>query len=193
MFNIDDYLNTLPLDTKVINISKKKLETLPEYIFTRFIYLEELDCSSNKLISLPELNINLLKLNCSFNKLTRLPNLNDKLIELKCTNNKLSRLPELNNNLKKLKCDFNNLTYLLELSDNLEELYCTFNDLYLLPDPTCSGVKIKIVYIFLQFSFNRLRPLLSIILKSLLNINKPFSNLLVIIYLNNIKVYFLHP
>ncbi len=50
-FNIEDYLNSLPEDIEVINISEKNLTYIPS--LERFRKLKELDCTFNQLISLP--------------------------------------------------------------------------------------------------------------------------------------------
>ena len=87
-FDIIEYLNKLPLDTKRINVSNKQLIYLPN--LSRFKNLQYLDCSNNHLTTLPELNDNLLVLNCENNKLVVLPKLNNKLQELNCKLNYLT-------------------------------------------------------------------------------------------------------
>ena len=57
MFDCENYFNSLPLDTIKIDVSKKDLSNLPDIL--RFTNLQELDCSFNKLTSLPTLNNNL--------------------------------------------------------------------------------------------------------------------------------------
>ena len=94
-FNIEEYLDSLHLDTEKIDVSYKNLTYLPD--LSRFTHLKELNCSYNKLTELPCLNNNLTKLNCSNNFLTKLPNLNDKLNLLRCINNRLKYLPNYNN------------------------------------------------------------------------------------------------
>ena len=113
-FNIEDFLNLLPLDTTKINVSNKGLTYLPD--LSRFKQLTHLYCYHNKLTSLPPLNENLTHLNCSYNKLTELPHLNDNLRHFNCNYNPLTWLPPLNNKLEFLYCRntniFNKNTYL---------------------------------------------------------------------------------
>ena len=66
-FNIEDYLNSLPLSTTKINVSKKRLTYLPD--LSRFKQLTHLICSSNKLTYLPPLNNNLQELICYNNNI----------------------------------------------------------------------------------------------------------------------------
>ena len=53
-FNIEEYINSLPLDTTEINISNKGLTYLPD--LTIFKNLTFLNCSRNKLTQLQHLN-----------------------------------------------------------------------------------------------------------------------------------------
>ena len=130
-FNIEDYLNSLPLDTTIINVSNRRLTYLPD--LSRFKQLTYLYCHHNQLTELPPLNDNLKRLNCYYNQLTELPPLNDNLQELYCHYNQLTELPPLNDNLTDLYCSFNQLTELPPLNDNLQELYCHHNQLTWLP------------------------------------------------------------
>jgi E3 ubiquitin-protein ligase SspH2 len=92
-FNIEEYFNSLPENTTIIDLCNKGITYLPD--LKRFTELTEL--------------------HCHFNELTSFPVLPEKLRILSCTNNKLSSLPELPNNLEILICGNNNLTYLPEL------------------------------------------------------------------------------
>jgi len=130
-FNIEDYLNSLPLDTTEIDVSGKGLTYLPD--LSRFKQLIHLFCSDNQLTELPHLNDNLKVLNCSYNLLTWLPHLNDKLERLYCHHNQLTELPPLNNNLTQLYCFQNKLTELPPLNNKLIVLYCNHNQLTWLP------------------------------------------------------------
>ena len=130
-FNIEDYLNSLPLDTKYINISGKELTYLPD--LSRFKQLIHLYCFQNQLKELPTLNDNLQELYCFQNQLTELPPLNENLQVLICNYNNLTSLPHLNDNLEFLDCCNNQLTVLPHLNDNLQELYCNHNQLTWLP------------------------------------------------------------
>ena len=147
-FNIETYLNSLPLYTTCIVLSNKNLKILPD--LTRFKQLThlfcndnhltwlpplnntliQLDCSGNKLTELPPLNNNLTQLYCSFNCLTSLPPLNNNLTHLYCSRNQLTELPPLNNNLKILNCSFNQLISLPPLNNTLTQLYCSDNNIY---------------------------------------------------------------
>ena len=140
-FNIETYLDSLPEDTKKINVIGKGIDHLPD--LTRFKNLKYLCCSHNKLTSLPELNENLKELNCNNNKLTSLPPLNEKLNGIYCSNNQLTSLPPLNEKLKHLCCSSNKLTYLPPLNKNLKGLYCSNNQLISLPQ---LNEKLKLLY-----------------------------------------------
>jgi hypothetical protein len=131
-FNIDNYLNSLPEDIEIINVSHKGLTHLPS--LRRFYKLKILNCDYNNLTTLPELNASLQKLNCNNNKLTTLPELNDSLQELYCYNNELTNLPKLNRSLYVLHCGSNKLTSLPELNVYLNTLYCYHNKLTSLPE-----------------------------------------------------------
>ena len=124
-FNIEDYLNSLPLDTTVIVVSNQGLTYLPD--LSRFKQLRVLICSYNHLRELPPLNNNLDYLYCSDNQLTELPFLNNKLKYLECSYNQLRLLPPLNNNLTDLYCHHNQLTWLPPLNNNLKYLNCFYN------------------------------------------------------------------
>ena len=136
-----------------LDISNNSLTQLPDSI-NQFINLQKLDCSSNQLTILRELNLhnlqilycydnelttlgqlnlhNLQKIYCYDNKLTTLGELNlPNLQELYCYNNQLTTLGELNlPNLKELSCFNNQLTTLEHLNlPNLQKLYCSSNQL----------------------------------------------------------------
>ena len=104
-FNIETYLNSLPDDVEIIDLSYKNLTYIPS--LKRFTKLRRLDCYHNNLTALPELNHNLDTLSCNNNQLTALPKLNEKLRSLNCNDNQLTTLPEINENLTLLWCDNN--------------------------------------------------------------------------------------
>ena len=106
-FCIETYINGLPENTEIINVTFKQLNYLPD--LTRFTNLQILNCSNNQLVVLPSLNEHLQILDCSNNKLTELPSLNEHLQTLDCRDNKLTKLPSLNSNLDVLYCDTNQL------------------------------------------------------------------------------------
>ena len=100
IFNIKQYIDSLPNDIETIDVSNKNIDYLPD--LSRFKHLKQLNCSYNQLTSLPDLNENSQYLNCHHNKLTSLPDLNKNLKILYCYNNQLTSLPNLNENLQKL-------------------------------------------------------------------------------------------
>jgi hypothetical protein len=79
-FNIEEYINSLPLDIEIIDVSNKKLTFIPD--LSKFTKLTHLICSGNKLTQLPPLNNELLHLNCDSNNIKYLPNLSHSLFTL---------------------------------------------------------------------------------------------------------------
>ena len=130
--NLEDYLKSLPDNTKYIDISERELTTLPD--LSRFTNLTELDCSLNKLTILPPLIACLKNLNCSYNKLMCLPPLPEKLEKLVCSDNLLTVLPSLNKKLVTLWCAGNQLTQLPALNRDLVTLWCAANQLTKIPN-----------------------------------------------------------
>ncbi len=122
------YLDSLPDDTEIIDISCQRLNKLPD--LSRFYNLKTLICSFNNLTTLPELP-NITELYCYNNKLITLPEL-PNVTKIYCFNNKLTTLPELPN-INYLYCYNNKLTTLPELP-NITELYCENNKLTTLPE-----------------------------------------------------------
>jgi Leucine-rich repeat (LRR) protein len=131
MFDINKYLNELSIDVEKIDISKKGLTFLPD--LSRFTKLKYLNCSYNKLLTLPPLNDSLIEIQCCYNKLTSLPFLNNSLKYLYSTNNQLTSLPPLNNSLESIYCFNNKLTLLPPLNVSLQILFCSHNRLASLP------------------------------------------------------------
>jgi len=127
-FNIEEYLNSLPLNTTEIIVSSRGLTYLPD--LSRFKELTHLYCSHNQLTELPPLNNTLTLLYCSYNQLTELPPLNNNLKHLDCSDNKLTWLPPLNNNLKYLDCSHNQLTWLPPLNNKLIFINIYANNIY---------------------------------------------------------------
>ena len=68
VFNIEEYINSLPDDIEIIDVSNKSLTYLPS--LKRFYKLKELYCYYNQLTSLPALNQSLQKISCYNNQLT---------------------------------------------------------------------------------------------------------------------------
>jgi len=99
--------------------------------------IEDLDCSDNKLISLPDCLENCEVLWCDNNQLTSLPDCLRNCEELDCRFNQLTSLPDCLRNCEELDCRFNQLTSLPDCLENCEELDCRFNQLTSLPD--CLG------------------------------------------------------
>ena len=127
-FNIEDYINSLPLDTTDIDVSDKRLKYLPD--LTRFKQLIRLYCFNNYLTELPPLNNTLKVLVCSLNQLTELPPLNNDLTFLDCSYNQLTKLPSLNNKLEQIYCYRNQLTELPVLNNKLVILFCSDNNIF---------------------------------------------------------------
>jgi len=125
---IEKYLNSLPEDIFTLDISRNGIQSLPE--LTRFPNLTSLNCSDNRLTSLPALPQNLQVLYCRNNQLTSLPTLPQNLTSLYCRNNQLTSLPTLPENLQVLYCYNNQLTYLPTLPENLQVIYCNNNPIY---------------------------------------------------------------
>ena len=119
--SVEKYLDSLPSDIKIIDVSKKNLNYLPD--LSRFKKLEILICYYNNLTSLPNLPENLKELHCFFNNLTSLPNLPENLKKLHCHYNNLTSLPVLPKNLEILYCHYNNLISLPVLPEKLKDLH----------------------------------------------------------------------
>jgi|688.fasta_scaffold83213_5 hypothetical protein len=126
-FNIEEYLNSLPEDIEIIDISNKNLTYIPS--LKQFNNLVDLHCYNNKLTKLPELNNSLKALYCAKNQLTQLPELNDKLQVLNCEFNLLTQLPKLNSSLQYLHAYNNPLSQLPQLNNSLEILFCNSDHL----------------------------------------------------------------
>jgi Leucine-rich repeat (LRR) protein len=126
-FNIEEYLDSLPLDTTYININDRKLTYIPD--LSKFANLTILDCSFNLLTMLPPLNNSLRVLNCSHNNLTSFPKLNENLRELYCSFNNLTSLPILNDNLKVILCYNNKINIITNIPNTLTCLNYSNNDI----------------------------------------------------------------
>ena len=129
--SVEKYLDSLPSDIKIIDVSKKNLNYLPD--LSRFKKLLQLSCDCNKLKSLPILPKKLEILNCCYNNLTSLPVLPKNLKSLYCYNNYLTSLPVLPEYLEALDCSHNKLTSLPILYEYLKVLICSNNNLTSLP------------------------------------------------------------
>lgn len=138
IFNINEYLINLPVNITEIKLNNKNLTSIPD--LSKFINLKILNCSFNKITSIPSnLPDSLEFLYMYDNDLTELHDLPSNLDTLCCCHNKnLTYLPNLPNKLKKLCCYYNNFTNLPPLPNSLITLYICFNNrltsLPLLPD-----------------------------------------------------------
>jgi len=124
-FNTETYLDSLSKDIEWIDVSRRNLTFL--HCLSRFKNLRRLNCSDNRLTSLPPLPENLKELFCYHNKLCSLPPLPENLSRLSCYDNKLTSLPPLPEKLEELVCYHNKLTSLPPLPEKLEYL-CCFNN-----------------------------------------------------------------
>jgi hypothetical protein len=134
-FNIESYLNSLPINTTKIVLEEKCLLYLPDSII-RFTKLEELNCDDNYLISLPAaLPKSLRYLSCNNNKLKSLPAVLPESLEyLSCNNNEITSLPAvLPESLKYLYFVNNKITSLPALPPFLLHFYCMSNKITSLP------------------------------------------------------------
>ncbi len=86
------------------------------------LFLDEIHCIENALLSLPPLPPTLSNLICNNNQISILPDLPNSLIYLDCAYNNISFLPELPPYLFGLDCSGNPLTFLPELPDGLDNM-----------------------------------------------------------------------
>jgi Leucine-rich repeat (LRR) protein len=112
-----------------LDCSSNSLTTLP----TLPNSLTHLYCETNSITTLPALPNSLTLLNCGANSLTMLPVLTNSLVNLYCSINSLTTLPALPHSLKTLSCDHNQLTSIPVLPDSLQDLECNNNALTNLP------------------------------------------------------------
>jgi Leucine-rich repeat (LRR) protein len=131
-----------------LNLSFKYLTELPD--LSLYTNLKKLDCSYNKLTSLPNnlpkslqilyfysnqitsldnLPPNLKELDCSGNQITSLNNLPASIEGLDCSNNQITSLDNLPVSLKKLICLNNQITSLDNLPASLQQLDCLNNQI----------------------------------------------------------------
>ena len=129
--DVYNYLNELPDNVEIINLSNKNLTFLPN--LSRFNNLRQLYIDYNRLKKIHSLPSTLELLSCHNNKLSRLPSLPLNLKILTCTNNVLKSLPKLPINLKILHCNNNELTSLPQLPPHLKKIYCWRNQLTTIP------------------------------------------------------------
>ncbi|HEX7413224.1 MAG TPA: T9SS type A sorting domain-containing protein [Bacteroidia bacterium] len=147
-----DTSSTLVTTTKHINVSNRGISNL--FGVQYFSSLDTLECSWNKLttlpilpnsltylycandslISLPVLPISLIYLQCMENSLTNLPTLPNSLYYLDCASNSLMNLPALPSSLAWLLCNGNYLTTLPTLPSSLMNLGCNYNNITCFPN-----------------------------------------------------------
>lgn len=127
MYNVEEYLNSLPDDIPKISILHRRNIKLPS--LERFTKLKYLECINCKITELPELPDSIETLYCGDNNLTYLPKLPSNLKCLHCPFNQLTELPELPNNLVKLVCYNNKLKSLPKIPKSLIVLSCAENEL----------------------------------------------------------------
>ena len=171
MFNIDEYLDSLPDDVENINVSYKNLDYLPD--LSIFKNLQYLFCHNNNLTSLPVLPDNLKELNCYNNNLTSLPVLPENLKVLCCSDNSLTSLPVLPEKLEILYCRENNLMLLPSLPENLRILHCERNKLTSLP-----VLSKNLIYLFCCHNNLTSFPILPENLKELSFLNNPIYEII---------------
>jgi Leucine-rich repeat (LRR) protein len=131
MFNVEAYLNSLPADVKIIDLSDKQLTFIPS--LEKFWNLRIFYCCNNQLTSLPKLPAILKNLYCRHNRLTSFPQLPATLKLLYCSHNQFSCLPLLPATLVSLDCSINYLVNLPPLPATLQFFSCNNNHLVNLP------------------------------------------------------------
>jgi Leucine-rich repeat (LRR) protein len=124
-FNIESYLDLLPDDTEMIDISNINLTNIP--CLERFYQLKELYCSYNQIKQLDNLPNTLKELFCSYNQIKQLDNLPNSLTILGCGYNQITHLDNLPNNLKELYCSYNKITQINDIPNTLKGLLCDNN------------------------------------------------------------------
>jgi len=128
-FNVEEYLESLPINTEEIDLKYKELTYIPD--LSKFINLKKLNCSFNKISSLPtSLPDTIEELILYQNELNAVSKLPYSLKTLCCSHNKnLTSLPnDLPNNLEKMYLYYNDFVCLPSLPNSLQILYICFND-----------------------------------------------------------------
>ena len=132
-FDINEYIQSLPLDTLTITIPFKELDHVPS--LAHFFRLKTLNCEFNYLTSLPELPASVKYIYCCMNKLRGLPaRLPPGLVFMACARNLITELPTaLPLSLAGLYCYDNLISVMPPLPPNMEDLRCGKNPLVRLP------------------------------------------------------------
>jgi uncharacterized repeat protein (TIGR01451 family) len=107
--------------TSILEVNNRNISSLEGLKY--FKNITALECSNNKLTSLPELPPKLTQLNCSNNQLTYLPELPSSIEFLECENNLLTTLPKLPNIISTLKVNDNPLYCFTNFPENFSLLY----------------------------------------------------------------------
>jgi Leucine-rich repeat (LRR) protein len=122
---MEKFLNSLPIDIKILDLSNKNLTILPD--LTKFTNLVKLYFHNNQIKELNNLPNTLQELDCSSNSITELNNLPNTLQGLNCSNNQIIKLNNLPNTLQGLNCSNNQIIKLNNLPNTLQVLYCSSN------------------------------------------------------------------
>lgn len=128
-------LPTLPMTLTNLDCSRNKITSLPTFLPPN---LDTLVCDVNNLDSLPVLPSTLVLLSISDNYIVHLPVLPSALSQLRCGYNPALLLDTLPQGLNELDCPNCGLTNLPTLPLNLKTLYCSNNNLRVLPTLTDS-------------------------------------------------------
>ena len=127
MISVIDYLNSLNVNVKEINLSNKELTVLPD--LSRFTNLKKLDCSFNKIKKINNLPEGLENLYCENNQIKELNNFPKGLKVLVCHNNKIKKLDNLPEGFEGLGCSYNEIQELNNLPNKLGILNCENNQI----------------------------------------------------------------
>ncbi|MBK7809059.1 MAG: hypothetical protein IPJ51_22665 [Saprospiraceae bacterium] len=108
--------------------------------------LTHMDCSVNKLESLPSLSSGLKELNISWNKISKIQSLPNTMTKFEAENNMLSNLPNIPDSLKFINVNSNHLKVLPTLNQKLHTVFVSNNALSNLPNLPNSLTSLDITY-----------------------------------------------
>jgi Leucine-rich repeat (LRR) protein len=117
-------LNGIPDWVEEIDCSSNRLSQLPEVLPSQ---LRKFNCFLNSISELPsKLPNGLIYLNCMSNWLTKVPDdiLPSSLLYFNCADNKLETIPLLPDGLKYLDYSYNYLTYSPNIPTSVKIIYC---------------------------------------------------------------------
>ncbi len=100
--NVIQYLNNLPSDATVIDLSCKYLEEVPD--LSKFTNLKILNIQKNKLTTLTNIGVQIEQINCSNNQIEIIKDIVPSLKTLICKNNKISSFDNPLN-IERFECD----------------------------------------------------------------------------------------